>query len=293
MLGEKKMSLKNVLSDRVKEAITILIISIIAELIVHYLYRCKYINDQTFGVLIVICVLEIIVFLFILCFNLVMKEIKELIYKHIYILIAFCILLIIPSLLVVSYIGQEIKYIFLLVCPDEGENLLEVLGEFIKIITPAAIGLFGTFMGAKYAEKKAIETTKVELQAKNEEEKEQKNYKKTIVIRSIQKLLRNEVEHNYEILREHSLFESIGKGYGTYCDFSGIKERIIVKVYDNIKFKLLEYPGEKVIEDVIVTYEKLELLLIYSNLKDLTEKEFKYISTLEKHFCKLLNEISE
>ena len=152
---------------------------------------------------------------------------------------------------------------------------------------------------SKMPELKDVESklaTKSEAIRKNataieEEYNNKKNEDKEMVIRIITKFLKEEIIDNNLCIERTSLYEYIKRGHGVQYGYGGIKQGIKLDSYEKIKYELIKYPNEDLVESVIDLYELFYLLLRYDDLKEFDKKEFKKIATIKLKTNEVLKKI--
>lgn len=155
----------------------------------------------------------------------------------------------------------------------------------------AFIGVGATYFGAVYAGKKALEAVQKQLD-KQETDNINKNLEnKKIVIRIITKFLKEELIDNRKIIDENHIFEYLSKGFRTQYGYDQNKLKIKLDDYNQIKYELVKYCEEVLVEEVIDVYELFHILLSYNDFVQLTEKEYSKIKFLKIRLDNLIDKI--
>ena len=158
-------------------------------------------------------------------------------------------------------------------------------------LVAAFIGVGGTYFGAIYGGKKALEAVQKQLD-KQERDNINKNLEnKKIVIRIITKFLKEELIDNRKVINEIHIFKYLSKGFKTQYEYGKNKMKIKLDDYNKIKYELVKYCEEVLVEEVIDVYELFYILLRYNDLMQLNEKEYNKIKLLEDKLNNLIDKI--
>jgi hypothetical protein len=172
------------------------------------------------------------------------------------------------------------------------DKMYELYFSTFSAIMSAMIAVGGTYFGAVYGGKKAIEVTEKQLNVQEEKEREKLMNNKQIAIRIITKLLKEEIKDNEQVIKEAGIFSKVKKGYGVQCSYAGLEKKVSIENYDNIKYEIIKYCEEEIVEDVIDIYEMFYILLRHRDLNEISKKEFAKIVLLEGNLNKLLSKIN-
>ena len=185
--------------------------------------------------------------------------------------------------LMVKYIPKEF--------PENTSEIFELFTSSFTTFIASSIGVLGTYFGAVYGGKKSLEGVEKQLKKQEEEYNNKKNEDKEMVIRIITKFLKEEIIDNNLCIERTSLYEYIKRGHGVQYGYGGIKQGIKLDSYEKIKYELIKYPNEDLVESVIDLYELFYLLLRYDDLKEFDKKEFKKIATIKLKTNEVLKKI--
>lgn len=211
--------------------------------------------------------------------------------KDINLLVGMVAVIAIYVLVVYKYGEAVIEYVPKLFPENNKNDIMNLFVNSFSSFIGAIISIFGAFLAAVYGGKKSMEVTKKQMEEQVKKEEERIEKEKVITIRIIVKLLENEILYNYGLLQSSNIYNYLksDKRKGYYID--GIKDKFRFEVYNNMKYDLLKYPGENAIEDVVDIYEMIYILSRYTDLGDLSDREFNKLSKLEEKISGFLDVI--
>ncbi|SQB33411.1 hypothetical protein [Clostridium cochlearium] len=208
---------------------------------------------------------------------------KEL--KHLLKLISLVVIINIEFIML-GVIANSLNFIF-------QENMLNFYGTILGSLIAGMLGIGGTIWGTKVGGKKAYEGSiavlKEEIKYQNglKQEKEKENKKN--VIRIVTKFLKNEIIKNRDRMEKISFYEHLQKGFGTQYTYKGLE--IVFDSYERVKYELIKYSDEKLVEEVIDLYDLLYMLDRYDDINQLKEEEYKKVFKLEYKIDNILKKI--
>lgn len=179
------------------------------------------------------------------------------------------------------------------IVPNFPEYKNEMMQLFIYSFTgiiPAFVGVVATYFAAIHGGKKAMEATEKQLDAQAEKEKDRLKKNKSIAIRIIVKLLKEEIEDNVKCLKKAQLLEQ-KKIYKSNHEYVAIKQYLKFVDYDNVKYEIIKYSDEDIVEEVIDIYEIFRIFARHDNLNEMGGKEFNKITKLEQKYNSFLKKI--
>ena len=167
--------------------------------------------------------------------------------------------------------------------------------DWIAIITNVVIafmGIAGTFGAAIYGGKKTMESVKEQYNLMIQDEMSKDKKRKDEILMYISKFLKNEMEYNYNVLCKWKLFDYIDEGYGTQFGFPEKKEeKLMLETYDKMKFELIKYAGNAIINEIIYIYDCLDLLFTFRDLKELDEAKFEKLKNFKGTYSWVLEQL--
>ena len=193
---------------------------------------------------------------------------------YVYIIVMYCVL------------ANKISSNF----PEFKEDLMQLFINSFSSIVPAIIGIGGTYFAAIYGGKKAIEATEKQLRAQAEDEENKVKENKGIAIRIISKLLKEEIINNVNNLHKICFSENEIQ-QGENYDYTEIKRYLQFKDYDNVKYEIIKYCDEDIVEDVIDIYGIFSIFKRHSNINEMDEEEVKKINMLRDKYNSFLKKI--
>lgn len=174
--------------------------------------------------------------------------------------------------------------------PDNKEEMYQLYIASFTTIISATLGILGTYFGAIYGGKKSLEAVEKQIAKQEEDIRNKEKENKEIAIRIITKFLKEEILDNKNHIEDVNLYECIDNGFGTqYLHY--LNRKIKFDSYEEIKYELIKYTTEKLVEDVIDLYELFYLLARYNDLNKLNEKEYNKLSNLEFKLENLIENI--
>ncbi|MBU3193481.1 hypothetical protein [Clostridium algidicarnis] len=151
--------------------------------------------------------------------------------------------------------------------------------EYIGLIGTllgAIVGAFGSYFGTMKSLDKQMER---ENFIKVEQDKENKE----IVMRIITKFLKEEIVDNKIIIEKEELYKHLTQGFGTQYGYN-FRTKIKFDSYESVKFYLIKYSDEKMVEDIIDLYGLFYILVRYTDINQLDEGEYNKLIDLK---CKI------
>lgn len=204
--------------------------------------------------------------------------------------IGFGILILAWYIFVVSLAGKlMIKHIPKHYVNNHSEMFDLYTASFTSAVS-ALIGILGTFYGAIYGGKKTLEAVEKQIIKQDEDNKFKEEENKKMLIRIITKFLKEEIIDNKNEINKTSIYGSLNKGFKVSLTYN-LKQKIKFDSYERIKYDLIKYTDVKLVEDVIDTYELLYLLVRYSDLNQLNEKEYYKLVKFKDKINNLLEQI--
>jgi len=194
-------------------------------------------------------------------------------------------------ILVITLYGKLANFIIPRLFSENADKMYELYFSAFGSLVAAFIGVGGTYFGAIYGGKKALEAVQKQLD-KQERDNINKNLEnKKIVIRIITKFLKEELIDNRKVINEIHIFKYLSKGFKTQYEYGKNKMKIKLDDYNKIKYELVKYCEEVLVEEVIDVYELFYILLRYNDLMQLNEKEYNKIKLLEDKLNNLIDKI--
>jgi len=194
-------------------------------------------------------------------------------------------------ILVITLYGKLANSIIPRFFSENTDKMYELYFSAFGSLVAAFIGVGGTYFGAVYGGKKALEAVQKQLD-KQETDNINKNLEnKKIVIRIITKFLKEELIDNRKVIDENHIFEYLSKGFKTQYGYDQNKIKIKLDDYNQIKYELVKYCDEVLVEEVIDVYELFYILLRYNDLIQLNEKEYNKIKLLKSKLNNLIDKI--
>ncbi|WP_156964255.1 hypothetical protein [Clostridium sulfidigenes] len=174
--------------------------------------------------------------------------------------------------------------------PEYREELTELFIYSFTGLVPAIITVIATYLAAIHGGKKAMEATEKQLDAQADKEKDRLKKSRSIAIRIIVKLLKEEIEDNVNYLKKAQLLEKKNI-YKSNHEYAAIKRYLKFVDYDNVKYEIIKYCDEDIVEEVIDIYEIFRIFARHDNLNEIDGKEFKKITKLEQKYNSFLKTI--
>jgi hypothetical protein len=194
-------------------------------------------------------------------------------------------------ILVITLYGKLANFIIPKFFSENTDKMYELYFSAFGSLVSAFIGVGATYFGAVYAGKKALEAVQKQLD-KQETDNINKNLEnKKTVIRIITKFLKEELIDNRKVIDENHIFEYLSKGFKTQYGYDQNKIKIKLDDYNQIKYELVKYCEEALVEEVIDVYELFYILLRYNDLIQLNEKEYNKIKFLKSKLDNLIDKI--
>ncbi|MDU7365404.1 hypothetical protein [Clostridium sp.] len=163
-----------------------------------------------------------------------------------------------------------------------------VFNTYTSIIA-AVIGIAGTYLGAIYGGKKALEVTKIQLDQQHKENKNTIEENKKYALKIITKLLTQEIEMNYiRILGIAVHLQDLKEDF----PLTSLHNNFRFEVYNNTKYELIKYSNNNsLFDEVIEVYSSLELLISYDNVNKIPKIYHKKVKTLYNKIYNLRTKI--
>ena len=194
-------------------------------------------------------------------------------------------------ILVITLYGKLANFIIPRLFSENADKMYELYFSAFGSLVAAFIGVGGTYFGAIYGGKKALEAVQKQLDKQESDNINQNFENKKIVIRIITKFLKEELIDNRKVINEIHIFKYLSKGFKTQYEYGKNKMKIKLDDYNKIKYELVKYCEEVLVEEVIDVYELFYILLRYNDLMQLNEKEYNKIKLLEDKLNNLIDKI--
>ncbi|EJT6166366.1 hypothetical protein [Clostridium perfringens] len=152
----------------------------------------------------------------------------------------------------------------------------------IGTLLGALIGALGSYFGAMRSLDKQIKYQNYLR------EKDKKDDRK-VVVKVINKILREEIINNKIAIEQTKLYENLSYKYKTKKYIYNLKGKIKFDDYERIKFDLLKYTDVELVEEVIDLYSLFYILIRHSDIDEFEEKEYNQMLHLEYKLKKVLS----
>lgn len=195
--------------------------------------------------------------------------------------IIFFFAIVVTYMSFIIWIGNLVHKLVPQFYPTDTSEMYNLYTNSINTFISSGIGISGTLLGALYGGKKSLEVAERQFSKQNEDNEIRKEENRRMVIRIITKFLKEEIIDNKIIFEKKNFYETINGGFGTQRLYNGWKDKVKFDSYENIKYELIKFANERLVEDVIDLYGVLYIFARYDDIKELDEKEFNKLAKLE------------
>lgn len=170
----------------------------------------------------------------------------------------------------------------------QNDKVYDLVFNTYTSIIAAGIGIVGTYFGAVYGGKKAIEATKIQLDQQAKDNKDQMDENRKFSLKIISKLLYKEIKNNYTCYLNYYLIGPVNLD----LDYKKLKDGLQFEIYDNTKYELIKYSdGNSLVEDVIDVYNLFRIFTRHNFYHELNFYEKKELNELNNKVQKLIANI--
>ena len=167
------------------------------------------------------------------------------------------------------------------------DNITVAIITSVVAVIGALIGFIGSIIsgkvGGKQSYKGAMDATTKQIQSQVDLLKAEEDKRKESTKRIIINLLWNEIDFNCNAWdKKEKMFSKVYFLRDTpprNTNYSSLNKFITFDNYNGIKFKLLEYDSE-IILDIIEIYHKMYILKVHDDFDSMTQEDFDTVKSL-------------